>query len=79
MGLAASRRSGLGLIDTDAERERLLKRLTAAQKDLDRVDKKLGNPSFIDKAPAEIIEKERGKQRELSDLIAKLQAQLDLL
>ena len=68
-----------GLIDTDAERERLLKRLTAAQKDLDRVDKKLGNPSFIDKAPAEIIEKERGKQRELSDLIAKLQAQLDLL
>ena len=68
-----------GLIDTDAERDRLLKRIAAAQKDLDRVEKKLGNPSFIDKAPAEIVEKERGKQRELSDLIAKLQAQLDLL
>ena len=57
----------------------LSKRIEAAQKDLDRVEKKLGNPSFIDKAPAEIVEKERGKQRELSDLIAKLQAQLDLL
>jgi valyl-tRNA synthetase len=68
-----------GLIDTDAERDRLSKRLAVARQDLDRVEKKLGNPSFIDKAPAEIVEKERGKQHELSDLIAKIQAQLDLL
>ncbi len=68
-----------GLIDTDAERDRLSKRIAAARQDLDRVEKKLGNPSFIDKAPDEIVEKERGKQRELSDLIAKIQAQLDLL
>ncbi len=68
-----------GVIDTDAERERLSKRIAAAQQDLDRVEKKLGNSSFIDKAPAEIVEKERGKQRELSDVIAKVQAQLDLL
>jgi valyl-tRNA synthetase len=68
-----------GLIDTDAERDRLSKRIAAARQDLDRVEKKLGNPSFIDKAPAEIVEKERGKQRELSDLIAKIQTQLDLL
>ena len=33
----------------------------------------------MDKAPAEIVEKERGKQRELTDLIEKVQAQLDLL
>ena len=68
-----------GLIDTDAERDRLSKRIAAAQQDLDRVEKKLGNPSFMDKAPVEIVEKERGKQSELSDLIAKIQAQLDLL
>ena len=53
--------------------------MVSAQNDLDRVEKKLGNSSFMEKAPGEIIEKERGKQRELSDLIAKIQAQLDLL
>jgi valyl-tRNA synthetase len=68
-----------GVIDTDAERERLSKRIGAAQQDLERVEKKLGNPSFMDKAPGEIVEKERGKQRELTDLIEKVQAQLDLL
>jgi valyl-tRNA synthetase len=68
-----------GVIDTDAERERLMKRRDAAQQDLDRVEKKLGNASFVDRAPAEIVEKERGKQQELSDLVAKIQAQLDLL
>jgi valyl-tRNA synthetase len=68
-----------GVIDTDAERERLTKRRDAAQEDLDRVEKKLGNGSFVDRAPAEIVEKERGKQRELSDLVKKIQAQLDLL
>jgi valyl-tRNA synthetase len=68
-----------GVIDTGAERDRLSKRIAAAQKDLDRVEKKLGNPSFIDKAPDEIVEKERGKQQELTDLIEKVQAQLDLL
>ena len=68
-----------GVIDTDAERDRLAKRRDAAQEDLDRVEKKLGNPAFVDKAPAEVVEKERGKQRELTDLVGKIQAQLDLL
>ncbi len=68
-----------GVIDTDAERDRLTKRRDAAQEDLDRVEKKLGNPAFVDKAPAEVVEKERGKQRELTDLVGKIQAQLDLL
>ncbi len=68
-----------GLIDVDAERERLSKRMADAQADLDKVERKLGNEAFMSKAPEEIVEKERGKQAELSDLIAKLQSQLDLL
>ena len=68
-----------GVIDTDAERQRLVKRRDAAQTDLDKVEKKLHNSAFIARAPAAIIEKERGKQRELADVVSKIEAQLDLL
>lgn len=68
-----------GLIDVDAERARLSKRIADSQTDLDRVESKLGNTKFIDRAPENVVAKERGKQAELSDLINKLQTQLDLL
>ena len=68
-----------GVIDTDAERQRLLKRRDSAQADLDKVEKKLNNAAFMDKAPEAIVAKERGKQKELADVVSKIQAQLDLL
>ncbi|HEY4460950.1 MAG TPA: valine--tRNA ligase [Pseudonocardiaceae bacterium] len=56
-------------IDVAAERNRLTKDLTAAQKELADTDKKLGNPNFVGKAPAEVVEKIKArKQTALADI-----------
>ncbi|MBU7008825.1 valine--tRNA ligase [Phosphitispora fastidiosa] len=51
-----------GLIDIDKEIARLQKELAALQKELIRVNGKLSNKGFLDKAPADVIEKEKAKQ-----------------
>ncbi len=66
-----------GLIDKDAEIQRLTKELEKNQKQYEQVEKKLGNPSFVDKAPAPVVEKERSKLSEIKIAIEKLQEQLD--
>lgn len=53
-----------GLIDIEKEKQRILKELKEVEKDLDRTLKKLANESFLKKAPADVIEKERKKQQE---------------
>ena len=58
-----------GLIDKQAELARLEKEMQKIQKDLPRIEGKLSNPSFIDKAPPEVIAKE---QEKLNDLRAQL-------
>jgi len=65
-----------GLIDVAAERSRLDKELNKAQQDLDRIEKKLANENFVAKAPAEVVEKERGKADDLQSRIATLSDQL---
>ncbi len=50
-----------GLIDKDAEIQRLEKELDKTTKDADRVRGKLANDNFTSKAPAEVIEKEKLK------------------
>jgi len=49
------------LIDLDAERERLLKRLTETDEERGRSEKKLANPGFRDKAPEEVVFAEKLK------------------
>jgi valyl-tRNA synthetase len=49
------------LIDKDAELARLGKETDKLEKDLARIQGKLSNPSFVDKAPAAVVEKERAK------------------
>jgi valyl-tRNA synthetase len=61
-----------GLIDFDSERARLGKEIQKAREDISRADKKLSNPSFTERAPAEIIEKERGKLDEARAKLEKL-------
>ena len=43
-----------GLIDLDAEKERLDGEIAKVQKDLKGLDKKLGNPGFVAKAPDDL-------------------------
>jgi valyl-tRNA synthetase len=48
-------------VDLDAETARLEKEIAKLEKEIARLDKKLGSPKFLEKAPPEIVEKDRGK------------------
>ena len=64
-----------GLIDKDAELSRIAKQLEKTQQELARVAGKLANEGFVAKAPEAVLQKERAKQAELEQAVAKLQAQ----
>jgi valyl-tRNA synthetase len=50
-----------GLVDIAEEKGRLKKELTELQGEIDRINSKLGNDSFVAKAPAAVVEKEKEK------------------
>ncbi len=50
-----------GLIDKAAELGRLDKEIAKLDKDIQRLAGKLGNPGFVDKAPAAVVDKEKEK------------------
>jgi len=54
-----------GLLDFDLERERIGKELDKVDKELAVRSKKLANRSFVSRAPAEVVAKERSLQQEL--------------
>lgn len=68
-----------GLIDVDKETARLKKELASLEKDLARVKGKLGNAGFLSKAPAEVVEKEKAKEDELSGKAAAIKDRLAVL
>nr|VFK21432.1 MAG: valyl-tRNA synthetase [Candidatus Kentron sp. LFY] len=64
-----------GLIDVDAEMARLTKDIAKRERELERGRGKLNNPNFVDKAPAEVVAKERARVTDLEDRIAKFKGQ----
>jgi valyl-tRNA synthetase len=64
-----------GLIDKEAELVRLDKEIQKIVKDLPRIEGKLNNPAFVDKAPAEVIAKEKQKLAELQSILSNLEEQ----
>lgn len=66
-----------GTVDKEAERKRLEKELAAAHKELDTTGKKLGNPNFVDRAPAEVVEKIRERQRIATQEVERLTTRLE--
>jgi valyl-tRNA synthetase len=65
-----------GLIDLDAERQRLTKELTAAQIDAERRRTRLSDETFVGKAPAAIVQRERDSLAAVDAQIARLQQRL---
>ena len=51
-----------GLIDIEAEKNRLSKELENITNEIEIIDKRLNNPSFIEKAPAKVIEDVKTKK-----------------
>ena len=66
----------VGLIDLDAERARLRKRLADAEDERGRAEKKLANAGFRDKAPEDVVLAEREKVERFEREAAALQEQL---
>jgi valyl-tRNA synthetase len=68
-----------GAIDVAAERARIGKQLDATRKELAQVEGKLGNASFVDKAPPAVVDKTRQRREDALHEIDRLQRQLDAL
>ncbi|MFO0960529.1 MAG: valine--tRNA ligase [Isosphaeraceae bacterium] len=66
-----------GLIDTEAEKARHVKALADLDKQLAAVRNKLGNESFVSRAPAEVVAQQRAKLAELEGQRAAVQALID--
>jgi valyl-tRNA synthetase len=65
-----------GIVDVDVERDRLRKAADDAASTLDRIEKKLANKNFVERAPADVVGKERAKAEELGARVSRLRSQL---
>jgi valyl-tRNA synthetase len=68
-----------GLLDLDAERARLRKDLKKVEGELESRSRKLNNPSFLERAPAEVVAKERRLHQELAERRQRLEQHLATL
>jgi valyl-tRNA synthetase len=69
----------VGIIDLDAERARLAKEIAKADSDITRIDAKLGNPKFVERAAEDVVEEERSKRAEAVGRKAKIAQALESL
>lgn len=64
-----------GLIDKDAELARLDKEIDRKEKDRQRTSGKINNPNFVEKAPEDVVQKERDKLKDIESALEKLTEQ----
>ena len=64
-----------GLIDKEAELKRLDKEIAKLKGDMERTEKKLANPNFVEKAPPAVVQKERDKIADQQAAVDKLEEQ----
>ncbi|MCP5056679.1 MAG: valine--tRNA ligase [bacterium] len=68
-----------GLIDLDAERDRVEKDLAKARKEFEGYERKLGNPGYVNKAPADVVEETRARAVRCQEKIDGLTESLERL
>jgi valyl-tRNA synthetase len=68
-----------GLLDLASERERLARDLARVEGELATASRKLANESFLEKAPSQVVEKERSLRRDLMERKKKLENGLAML
>ncbi|WP_217586859.1 valine--tRNA ligase [Lentibacillus saliphilus] len=68
-----------GLIDFDKEIARLNKELEKWTKEVERVQKKLGNAKFVEKAPEAVVNEEKAKEKDYLEKQAKVKARIEEL
>ena len=65
-----------GIIDIDKEKGLLEKRLKNICDEISRIEKKLSNNSFVEKAPQDVVLKEKEKHKELMDQKERIESNL---
>ena len=66
-------------VDRGAERDRLEKEIAKLEADLRATDAKLSNKSFVDRAPAAVVEEHRQRQQKFAEQLVKLKQARDQL
>ncbi len=61
-----------GIVDLAEERERLKKEIEKAEKEITGTEGRLNNPSFVARAPPEVVAKDRARVEELRSRISKV-------
>jgi valyl-tRNA synthetase len=63
-------------LDVAAERKRLAKDLAAARADIEAAERKLASPSFVERAPAQVVEKNRDRLAAAQQEVGRLEERL---
>ncbi len=66
-------------VDRGAERERLQREVQRLQGEIAKAQSKLGNASFVERAPAAVVEQERRRVADFGDTLDKVREQLQRL
>lgn len=64
------------LVDFEKEKERLNKERDKALAEIKRVEGKLNNPGFVNKAPAKLVEEERAKKEKFEEILHTIEERL---
>ncbi len=68
-----------GVIDLDAERKRLAKEIDKVRSEIAKIDGKLANPQFVERAPEEVVEENRERRVEFEGQVGRFEAALKRL
>jgi valyl-tRNA synthetase len=68
-----------GLIDVEAERVRISKEIEKMRIEVTKSEGKLGNASFVDRAPPEVVVQEKQRLEEWKTKLAQLGEMLEAL
>jgi valyl-tRNA synthetase len=64
------------MVDLAAERQRLEGEISTVEKEIDRLEQRLKDAAFVAKAPAAVVDKERGRLQGYKDKLLRLKQEL---
>ena len=67
------------LVDFDEEIKRLEKEQARLQSEVERVEKKLANKGFVNKAPEKVVQEEREKGEKYRDMLETVEKRLSVM
>ena len=68
-----------GLIDFDLERKRVQKRIDEIESHLEVLSQKLNNKEFLNRAPENVVKREKEKSKEMSEELKKMLSNLAMI